>query len=171
MKSWMIFAFLLMCFTGEVGALDAPKESLPDGRPELLRSLDGRWTMVGDVRGKPVRYVLNVSPILQGKYSELHMKDIGTPARYEAKVIIGTANDSATLIVHWLDSFGAAYSIPHGEGKMTETALEFSFSYSGGKFRDVLRRDAVTNTWTLKIESEQKDGSWKHFAHYTIVQE
>ena len=142
-----------------------------DTRPELLRSLDGHWAMIGDVRGKPVRYTLNVAPILQGKYSELHMKDVNIPAKYEAKVIIGPSEDGASLVVHWLDSFGASYSVPHGTGFTSKNVIEFSFPYSAGKFRDVLSKDTAKNSWSLKIEAEQKDGTWKHFAQYDITPE
>lgn len=153
--------------TGAVLADDLPQNA----RPDLLRALDGQWMMVGDVRGKPVKYTLHVTPILQGKYSELHMKDVNIPARYEAKVTIGASQDGGSLIVHWIDSFGASYSVPHGTGRVTEDAIEFSFPYSGGKFRDVLRKNTTTNSWSLKIEAEQKDGSWQHFAQYNITKE
>ena len=33
-----------------------------DVRPEILRQLDGAWTMTGDVRGKPVTYRMVAKP-------------------------------------------------------------------------------------------------------------
>lgn len=158
---------VLALFSSLALADDLPQKS----RPDLLSALDGHWVMIGDVRGKPVKYTLSAAPILQGKYSELQMKDVNIPAKYEAKVIIGSSQDGGSLIVHWIDSFGASYSVPHGIGQVLGDTIEFSFSYSGGKFRDVLRKNNTTNSWSLKIEAEQKDGTWQHFAQYEITKE
>lgn len=57
--------------------------------PALLTDLEGRWTMRGDVRGKPVTYTMEARPTLQGKFVELHMRDVQLPAQYEARVFIG----------------------------------------------------------------------------------
>lgn len=168
MKMRILSAITTLAFSAGIALANDLSQ---DARPELLRSLDGHWVMIGDVRGKPVKYTLNVAPILMGKYSELHMKDVNVPAKYEAKVIIGPSQDGDSLIVHWLDSFGASYSVPHGTGQTSKNAIEFSLPYSGGKFRDVLSKDNTKNSWSLNIEAEQKDGTWKHFAQYEITRE
>jgi hypothetical protein len=136
-------------------------------RPALLVALDGRWTMVGDVVGKPVKYDMEVLPTLQSTFTELHMTDVQTPAKYEARVFIGVGK-GGEVIVHWLDSFGAQFSIPHGTGAITEDTIVFNIPYPDGQFRDTLTYRPAEQAWTLTIEAAAADGSWKHFAKYDI---
>jgi hypothetical protein len=138
-------------------------------RPNLLQQLDGSWTMSGDVRGKPVTYSLEVKPSLLGAFTELRMQDVQVPAKYAANVYIGYDRTTKTLIVHWMDSFGAKYSIPHGTGELKENTLQFTFPYEGGNFRDTFTFDPETGQWNFVLESQQSDGSWKHFAKYEVV--
>ncbi|MEA2762313.1 MAG: hypothetical protein QOD47_1597, partial [Gemmatimonadaceae bacterium] len=56
---------------------------------DLLDDLVGEWRMVGQVRGQPVTYDVLARRILNGRYVELHMRDIARPAQYEALVLIG----------------------------------------------------------------------------------
>jgi hypothetical protein len=85
-----------------------------DNRPTVLRRFDGRWVATGDVMGKPVQYNVVAAPALHGQYAEISMNDVQVPSEYEARVFIGLDADSNTIIAHWLDSFGAQYSRPHG---------------------------------------------------------
>lgn len=152
-------------------AFAANAQSPVDERPDLLKALDGRWVMTGDVMGKPVRYDLEAGPSLQGAFSELHMKDVHVPAEYEARVFIGWDAETQGVIVHWLDSFGGRFSIPHGTGKIAGNALVFTIPYGEGPFRDTLTHDPQSRTWLFTIEAGQPDGSWKHFARYAIRHE
>jgi hypothetical protein len=138
-------------------------------RPPLLQQLDGSWTMSGDVRGKPVTYALEVKPSLLGAFTELRMQDVQVPPKYAANVYIGYDDATKGIVVHWMDSFGARYSIPHGTGELKGDALEFTFPYEGGKFRDTFTFDPATATWTFVLESQRADGSWAHFARYKVV--
>jgi hypothetical protein len=137
------------------------------GRPLLLESLDGRWTMVGDVMGKPVQYEMEAFPTLQGTFTEIHMNDVQVPSEYEARVFIGV-DKSGEVIAHWLDSFGAKYSAPHGTGSVTDSTIVFYIPYPSGQFRDTLSYQPAAKTWTLVIEGAKPDGSWLHFAKYDI---
>jgi hypothetical protein len=139
-----------------------------DERPDLLKALDGGWVMTGDVLGKPVTYDLEAGATLQDAFTELHMKDVHLPAEYEARVFIGWDAGNRTVIVHWLDSFGGKYSIPHGTGQIAGNVLEFTIAYADGPFRDTLTYDPQGATWRFVIEAGQKDGTWKHFAQYDI---
>lgn len=139
-----------------------------DARPWILRQLDGNWLMVGDVRGKPVSYTMVAAPALQGAFTEVRMKDVQVPAQYEAVVFIGHDAGTDEVIVHWMDSFGARYSIPHASGKLDGESIEFIFPYPGGKFRNTWRRLASGATWQIAIDAAQPDGSWKHFARYEV---
>lgn len=136
-------------------------------RPALLAALDGHWTMVGDVRGKPVKYDMEAFPTLNGTFTEMHMKDVRVPSEYEARVFIGV-DESGKVIAHWLDSFGAIYSIPHGAGSITGNVIVFTIPYPSGSFRDTLTYQPDQKIWLLDIEAAKSDGSWQHFAKYTI---
>lgn len=136
-------------------------------RPALLASLDGRWTMSGDVMGKPVRYDMEAFPTLQGTFTEIHMDDVQVPSQYEARVFVGT-DEQGRVIAHWLDSFGAGSSVPHGTGAISGETIVFEIPYPSGRFRDTLTRQAGGGAWTLAIEAAAPDGSWQHFARYDI---
>lgn len=140
----------------------------PDVRPALLRQLDGEWTMTGDVRGKPVTYRMVAGPALQGTFTEMRMKDVQVPAQYEAAVFVGVDAAGKTVLAHWMDSFGAQYSIPHGTGQIAGDTIEFTIPYASGPFRNTWRYDAATASWRFALEAAQKDGSWKHFARYEV---
>ena len=138
-------------------------------RPDLLQQLDGSWMMSGEVRGKPVTYSLEVKPGLSGAFTELRMQDIQVPAQYAANVYIGYDHATKTVIVHWMDSFGAKYSIPHGTGDIKENTLQFTFPYTGGHFRDTFTFEPAAGYWIFLLESQQPDGSWRQFAKYKVV--
>jgi len=127
--------------------------------------------MNGDVRGKPVKYSLHAKPALLGAFTELHMQDIQVPAKYAADVYIGYDPSTKGVIVHWMDSFGAKYSIPHATGTIKNNVIEFTFPYEGGTFRDTFTFDPEAKGWTFLLESQQADGTWKHFAKYKVTRE
>jgi hypothetical protein len=142
--------------------------SAGDSRPALLASLDGDWVMTGDVMGKPVTYELAAGPVLAGTFTELHMKDVQVPAQYEARLFIGYDKESGRVIAHWLDSFGAKYSIPHGTGSISGNTIQFQIPYDDGPFRDTLTFDPAKGSWSFLIESFEQPANWKHFAKYEI---
>jgi hypothetical protein len=137
-----------------------------DTRPALLQALDGHWVMTGDVLGQAVTYDMVAAPVLHGTFTEMHMKDVQVPSEYEARVFIGVDPDSRIVITHWLDNFGAKYSIPHGTGHISENTIQFTIQYDDGPFRDTLDFHPEDRSWSFVIEASQPDGSWKHFARY-----
>lgn len=139
------------------------------GRPDLFQKLDGRWTMSGDVRGKPVVYALEARPALSGAFTVLHMQDVQVPPQYAADVYLGYDPATKAVIVHWMDSFGAKYSVPHGLGELGENVIQFTIPYEGGAFRDTFTFEPASGSWIFILESHQPDGSWKHFAKYKVV--
>ena len=155
----------MLLAAGAVCAEDHPK--IPE-RPATLQALDGNWMMSGDVMGKPVTHRMTAGPALQGAFTEVHMDDTQVPSEYEARVLIGYDAESKIVIVHWIDSFGAKYSIPHGTGTVTDNTLQFIIPYESGPFRDTFTYDSVTDTWLFVLEASQPDGQWKHFARYTV---
>jgi hypothetical protein len=155
-----LLAVLVAC---SVHAQEHPK--IPE-RPAALKALDGDWVMSGDVMGKPVTYRMTAGPTLQGAFTEIHMNDVQVPSEYEARVLIGYDAESKSVIAHWMDSFGAKYSIPHGTGSVTDNSIQFTIPYEGGPFRDTFTYNPDTNTWLFVLEASQPDGTWKHFARY-----
>jgi len=162
-----LLAALFVFASGCTGA-PAPHDNAADTRPALLAALDGHWVMVGDVMGTPVKYTLVVSPVLAGAFTELHMTDTQEPPQYEARVFVAHDKESGQIIAHWMDTFGAKGSVPHGAGEITGNTIEFIIPYAEGPFRDRLTRDAASGNWRFTIESSDGSGTWKHFAAYEI---
>ena len=163
----LITAAAIVCCGAQVAVAGEPVTPA-DSRPALLKALDGRWIMTGDVMGKPVTYTLEAGPTLQGAFTELHMTDVQDPPQYEARVYIGVAPDDGTVIAHWMDSFGAQFSVPHGSGAISGNTVRFTIAYADGPFRDTLAYDADAGAWILEIEASQPGGAWQHFARYDI---
>ncbi len=139
-----------------------------DNRPAILQKLDGNWVVTGDVRGKPVQYNVSTAPALQGWFTEISMNDVQVPSQYESRIFIGFDSDSSQIIAHWMDSFGAQYSIPHGTGIILENTIEFIVPYPDSSFKDRFEYHPESDSWTLEITAQQPNGTWKHFAKYSF---
>lgn len=148
----------------------APREqpAVTETRPPLLAALDGDWKMTGEVQGEAVEYRLAVRPVLGRAFTELHMVDVEEPPRYEARLFLGYDEASRELIAHWLDSFGARASIPHGTGRISERTIEFTIPYPEGAFRDTLTHDSEADRWRFTIDEADGAGGWKPFAAYEV---
>jgi hypothetical protein len=132
----------------------------------LLQHLVGTWGMIGTVRGKPVTYHLQASRVLHGRYVELHMADAAQPSAYEARVFLGVDSAAGRYIVHWIDSFGAGFSIPHAVGEARGDTVQFTFAYADGPFRDTFTYDRARGEWHFLLESGVVGGGWKLFGDY-----
>jgi hypothetical protein len=137
-----------------------------DNRPSILRKLDGNWVVIGDVRGKPVQYNVIMASALHGQFTEILMNDVQAPSQYEARIFIGFDSASNQIIAHWMDSFGAQYSIPHGTGSISENTIEFTVPYPDSSFKDRFEYSPEGDSWILEITAQQPNGTWKHFARY-----
>jgi hypothetical protein len=140
-----------------------------DNRPALMQKLDGHWLASGDIMGKPVQYNVVTAPALQGQFTEISMNDVQVPSQYEARVFIGFDSAANQIIAHWLDSFGAQYSIPHGTGSISQDTIEFIVPYPTSSFKDKFTYHPESDTWTLEITAQQPDGAWEHFAMYSFT--
>jgi hypothetical protein len=136
----------------------------------LLQKLTGRWLMTGDVMAEAVTHDLAGRRVLDGQFVELHIVDRGTPPGYEARVFIG-ADSLGNFVAHWLDSFGAAASIPHATGRMRGDTMVLIFPYASGNFRDTFTYDRARDTWHFLLESESVDSGWRKFAEYRVTRE
>lgn len=135
----------------------------------LLERLVGTWRMVGNVRGRPVEYRLTAARVLSKRFIELHMIDVAEPAQYEARVFIGTDTVPGRVLVHWLDGFGAAYSVPAGAGSVHGDTLQFEFRYSDGPFRDIFVFRGSATGWHFRLEAGDGRGGWRSFAEYAVT--
>jgi len=134
----------------------------------LLGRLVGRWTMTGTVRGKPATYTLDAARVLQGRFVQLHMTDVHQPPAYEARVFIGVDSAGGRYLAHWLDSFGAAYSIPPAVGEARGDTIVLTFAYPSGPFRDTFSYDRATDAWHFRLEAEDSAGRRTLFADYVV---
>ena len=156
--------------TGALGlALVAPLAAQTGGGVDsLLGHLLGRWRMSGEVRGRPATYALEATRVLQGRFVELHMEDVHRPAAYEARVFVGADTAAGRVIAHWLDNFGAAYSIPAATGEVRGDTLLLAFAYAGGAFRDTFVYDRGGDRWQFRLEAADSAGGWRPFASYEV---
>jgi hypothetical protein len=134
----------------------------------LLGRLVGRWQMTGTVRGRPVTYTLDATRVLQGRFVELHMLDVARPPGYEARVFIGVDSAAARYIAHWLDRFGAGYSVPPATGQARGDTIALHFAYATGPFRDFLVYSRTADQWMFRLESADSTGAWRLFAEYAV---
>lgn len=134
----------------------------------LLGRMEGAWTMTGTVRGEPVTYRLDVRRVLRGRFIELHMEDVAAPSAYEARVFLGVDSAKGEYIAHWLDNFGAPYSIPHATGTAQGDTIHIVFPYPDGAFSDQFIYDRVGDAWYFRLESADGRGGWRLFAEYRV---
>ena len=134
----------------------------------LLDRLVGHWLMTGSVRGRPATYTLDAARVLQRRFVELHMEDVTRPAAYEARVFIGVDSSGGRYIAHWLDRFGAAFSIPPATGEARGDTLLLNFPYPDGAFRDTFAYDRPSDTWYFRLEAADSAGGWHLFAEYHV---
>ncbi len=156
----------LICFPMLLAAQEGtPPNAAADS---VLTRLVGAWSMIGTVQGDSVTYDLRVRRTLGNRFIELNMLDIARPPAYEARVFIGADTGSAPrILVHWMDSFGAAYSAPLGAGTAIGDTIAFTIDYASGQFRDRLTANG-DGTWRFLIESRGPRG-WSTFADYRVV--
>jgi hypothetical protein len=140
----------------------------PAAMDSLLGHLVGQWQMTGTVRGHPATYSLDAMRVLQGSFVELHMVDVSQPPVYEALVFIGVDSANGRYIAHWLDRFGAAYSIPHANGSARGDTLWLDFPYPSGAFRDTFVYDPGRDGWYFRLEAADSTGGWGPFAEYQV---
>jgi uncharacterized protein DUF1579 len=147
--------------------LPAQSAVSPAALDSLLDRLVGHWTMRGTVRGRPASYTLDAARTLKGRFVELHMRDVHEPPAYEARVFIGVDSAGKRYVAHWLDNFGAAYSIPPATGTARGDTLELDFPYPDGAFHDTFIYQRPSDAWTMRLESADGAGGWKLFAEYS----
>jgi hypothetical protein len=88
------------------------------------------------------------------------------PPGYEARAFLGADTAGAGVIAHWLDNFGAAYSVPTATGAARGDTLVLDFPYPAGAFRDTFVHDRARDRWEMRLERTDGNGGWTLFAQY-----
>lgn len=167
--SFSVFLFALLLASFGFGAnsvyaqepLDGPNRPFKD---ELLENLVGDWKLTRQIRGQTVQNTVNVEWVLNHQFLRLHMKDVATPAQYEAMVFVGYDNASDRYVVHWIDIFGGRFSETLGYGKREGNSIKFVFEYPDGPFYNTFTWNAADKSWTFLAEHKNKEGKWTTFA-------
>jgi hypothetical protein len=149
--------------------LSAATERAATADEQYLDGLVGKWDMRGMLGGQPVRYRTDAARVLQGGFVRLHMIDATAPPQYEANLYLGFDTQAGDYVGHWLDRFGAAGARVVATGRREGEVLVIVFPYAEGMFRDTFTRHPDRGTWSLLLESQEKDGSWSTFASYELT--
>lgn len=159
--------FVLVAFLSAAALAQPPARTR--ARPDsILDAFVGTWTVTGKTRGKLSRYRLDARRVIQGRYVELHMVDVtAKPPAYEARLIIGATAQPGEYIAHWIDNFGAQYSVPPATGRQVDDTLFLDFPYPDGAFHDTFAYDRKRRSWHILLESADGKG-WKVFADYDV---
>ena len=149
----------------------APLSAQRSSTDSLLSRLTGHWVMRGSVRGRTETYTMDGERVLAGKFVALHMVDTTHPPAYEARVFMGADTAAGRIIVHWLDAFGAAYSVPAATGMIRGDTLDFTFQYSTGPFRDLFIYRPASRSWYFRLEDSDSAGHPRLFGEYTVTRD
>ena len=164
---WLLSAAFLAWTVSIVPATSIAGTPSPDDA--YLEDLRGPWIMQGTVGSKAVKYDAVGERVFGNAWLKLHMVDSGKPPQYQADVFLGYDAKAHDFIVHWLDQFGATGARVVATGHRDGERLVVVFPYAEGAFRDTFQRDRPSGTWTLLLESQEKDGTWSTFANYKLT--
>lgn len=145
--------------------VDGPNRIFKD---ELLENLVGDWKLLRKIGGRTGENTVRVDWVLNHQFIRIHMKDVATPAQYEAMVFIGYDNTDQRYVAHWIDVFGGRFSETLGYGKRGGDSIKFLFEYPDGPFHNTFTWNPANKTWTFLMEQKTKDGKWSTFATDTL---
>lgn len=133
-----------------------------------LRSLVGDWQITRTFSDKVVENQMDVRPVLDAGFVQLHMTCPDPADPYEAIVLVGYDADAAEYVAYWCDTFGPTYSSV-GRGKRIGETIEFRFNYPSGPFFNTWVHDPATDSWTFTGESQRPDGTRSFFARDQVT--
>jgi hypothetical protein len=163
-----LFGALLVVAASTLGIHSAASGNNADDA--YLNHLQGSWMMEGTYAGKPVRYRAEGQRVLKGAFLKLHMIDAASPPQYEAELFLGFDPKANDYIAHWLDNFGAAGARVVARGERQGERLIVTFPYAEGAFRDTFTWQSAAKSWSLLMESQRSDASWKTTGKFTLTQ-
>jgi hypothetical protein len=126
----------------------------------------------GIIMGKPTTHDVTAEWVLAHQYLRLHevareKKESGEPS-YQAMVFIGWDQKENQYACVWLDDYGAVYDGTIGHGKRAPGEIAILFNYPEGAFHTTFAYDANTDTWQMRMDSEEK-GALKPFARAKLT--
>lgn len=148
----------------ESAAIDGPRGRFDD---DLISNLKGHWKISRQIRGTTVENSANATWVLNHQFLQLHMKDVASPPKYEAIVLIGYIYSDKQYVAHWTDTFGAKFSAI-AKGTRTGNSVEFRFEYPDGPFFNTFTWYPERTEWVLRMESQAPSGSRQPFATDTL---
>lgn len=140
--------------------LDGPNVRFEDS---LLDNLAGEWKLSRKVGKRLEENHFKAEWILNHQFLQLHMKDVKSPPRYEALVLIGFDHENQRYVIHWLDTFGGKFS-EKGFGTREGNSIKFVFQYPDGLLQNTFTWKPETRTWRSLIEQQDEHGKWSVFA-------
>lgn len=135
----------------------------------LLDKLTGDWNVERKMgNGRTEKNAVHGEWVLQHKFVELHYRDVTTPPKYEALVLIGYDSLAKRYICHWADIFGGEYSADgFAAREENSNVLEFKFTFHDGDLTNRFEFDPTTSKWVSTIRQAEK-GEWKLFCQDTF---
>ena len=117
--------------------------------PKVFDALAGCWDVSGVVRGKPIRNIAKGAWAIDHQYFLLQL--VGAPGGkpYAAALFFGTKSDG-TILLHWLDRFGADFSQYPGNGTATATTVVTDFAYPDGPTRNAISLEPA-GKWRMLV--------------------
>ncbi|MDQ3748975.1 MAG: DUF1579 domain-containing protein [Acidobacteriota bacterium] len=174
MRKLIFYSIVVLAFFASVATTNRLVAQEPlDGRnrifrDELLENLTGDWKLTHKIRGQSVENTAQADWALNHQFLRLHMKDVRTPANYEAMIFIGYDNTSERYVAHWIDVFGGRFSETLGYGTRSGNAIKFVFENPDGPFHNTLTWNPETKMWTFLMQSKDKTGKWQVFAEDSL---
>lgn len=147
--------------------LDGPNRVFHD---ELLDNLQGRWKVMGTIRGQPREMELSAEWVLNHQFLLVRERDANAmegKLSYEAQIYIGYDNASERYVVHWIDIFGGRFSETLAYGQRSTNGIKFVFEYPDGPFHNTFTWNPESKTWHFLLEQKNAEGKWTVFADQT----
>jgi hypothetical protein len=156
-------ALLALAALAAIAASFAARAIDPPLDDPFLENLTGKWKIERKIRGTLVANTLDGKWVLQHRFLQLRMKDVASPPKYEALVMIGWDPREERYVAHWMDVYGGGFSAI-GHGKRDGNAIEFRFEYPDGPFYNTFNWQPAEQGWTMVLENTGKDGKRVAFA-------
>lgn len=155
--------------------MSQPTESNPqlDGNgtqlhDDFLENLVGTWKLDRKMGSRNAKNSVEVQWVLNHQFLQIHMKDVNTPAQYEALFTVGFNAEEKRYVAYWLDSFGGKYS-EKGYGTRESNSIMFVFPYPDGAVHNTFTWRPDSGAWHCLIEQHGADGKWSVFAEDTLT--
>ncbi len=150
--------------TQENQPVDGPHVRFED---PLLDKLTGEWKLSRSIGNRLEENHVTAEWILNHQFLQIRMKDVKSPPRYEALVLVGYNHEQGRYVVYWLDIFGGKFS-EKGVGTREGNGIRFVFPYPDGPVHNTFTWNAESQTWRSLIEQQDEQGHWSVFAEDSL---